>query len=116
MKFLSIILISSCNCCLLIYYLTSLVYFGYTIHGPSIAVLPFLILIISFFNGMLFFILQKKLFLWELANFALIAALLGYFLNPIWRFEMFHFLLIMIFSFTFGIKYLYIFLSFISNH
>lgn len=102
------ILMALINFNMLAEYLTGLYKIGYDIHGPSLAVLPVVAFLWTVMNCAFFFLLQKRLYLWELLNILYAAALLGYFLSPIWRFEMFNFLLVLIFSLTLAPKYLWL--------
>lgn len=108
MKIAFTILVALINFKLLDEYFRSLVQIGYELHGPSLGMLPILAFLWSVINCTLFFLSEKRLYLWELLNILFIAVLLGYFLSPIWRFEMFNSLLLLIFSLTLAAKYLWI--------
>jgi len=108
MKIVFSIVIAVINFNMLFDYLTGLVKMGYDIHGPSIGMLPLIAFLWTVMNCTLFFLLQKRLYIWELLNILFVAILLSYFLSPIWRFEMFNYLLLLIFSLTLAPKYLWI--------
>lgn len=86
-------------------YLVSLHYAGDDINGASFAVLPFLVFILTCFNGSLFFLLRNKTIIWELLNIGFIFILLFDAKSMPSQ------ALLILFLVTFGIKYIWLFIS-----
>lgn len=108
LKFIMTGVLAIVNCNLMLNYLISMVKMGYNVHGPSISMLPCLAIVWTVMNCIFLFLLQKKMFLWELFNILMAAVLLCYFADPPWGFEMFNDLLVIIFLLTLAAKYLWL--------